>query len=286
MAEDDTAAATVLVTGASRRLGRAMALDLAQSGWRVGVHYHASATAASSVVDEIEAMGGHAAALDADLCRHEDLAPLIEACVERLGTPTCLINNAACFEWDSVDSLTAESWAMHLDLNLRAPVFLTQAFARTLPAHISGNVINVIDQKVWRLNPDYFSYTIAKSALWTATQTLAQALAPRIRVNAIAPGAGAPGPRPDRSRVLRGIPVHAPETRGFHGRRHGCRPIPAGEPLDHRPDDRARWGPAPGLERDLTGRRPLNGAALRPYLRLRCRACSAASRQNPMIPCH
>jgi NAD(P)-dependent dehydrogenase (short-subunit alcohol dehydrogenase family) len=188
MAEDDTAAATVLVTGASRRLGRAMALDLAQSGWRVGLHYHASATAASSVVDEIEAMGGHAAALDADLCRHEDLALLIEACVERLGTPTCLINNAACFEWDSVDSLTAESWAMHLDLNLRAPVFLTQAFARTLPAHISGNVINVIDQKVWRLNPDYFSYTIAKSALWTATQTLAQALAPRIRVNAIAPG--------------------------------------------------------------------------------------------------
>ena len=120
--------------------------------------------------------------------RLEDLAPLIEACGERLGTPTCLINNAACFEWDLLDSLTAESWAMHLDVNLRAPVFLTQAFARALPAHVSGNVINVIDQKVWRLNPDYFSYTIAKSALWTATQTLAQALAPRIRVNAIAPG--------------------------------------------------------------------------------------------------
>jgi len=113
---------------------------------------------------------------------------LIEACGERLGTPTCLINNAACFEWDSAESLNAETWAMHLDVNLRAPVFLTQAFARALPDHVSGNVINVIDQKVRRLNPDYFSYTIAKSALWTATQTLAQALAPRIRVNAIAPG--------------------------------------------------------------------------------------------------
>jgi len=188
MAEHNTAAATVLVTGASRRLGRAMALDLAQSGWRVGVHFGASEAEALAVVDAIEAMGGHAAALDADLFRLDDLAPLIEACVERLGTPTCLINNAACFEWDSLDSLTAESWAMHLDVNLRAPVFLTQAFARALPAHLSGNVINVIDQKVWRLNPDYFSYTIAKSALWTATQTLAQALAPRIRVNAIAPG--------------------------------------------------------------------------------------------------
>jgi NAD(P)-dependent dehydrogenase (short-subunit alcohol dehydrogenase family) len=187
MAEDDTAA-TVLVTGAGRRLGRAIALDLAQRGWRVGVHFGASEAEALAVVDAIEAMGGQAAALDADLFRLEDLAPLIEACTERLGTPTCLINNAACFEWDSLDSLTAESWAMHLDLNLRAPVFLTQAFARTLPAHVSGNVINVIDQKVWRLNPDYFSYTIAKSALWTATQTLAQALAPRIRVNAVAPG--------------------------------------------------------------------------------------------------
>jgi NAD(P)-dependent dehydrogenase (short-subunit alcohol dehydrogenase family) len=187
MTEDDTAA-TVLVTGAGRRLGRAIALDLAQSGWRVGVHYSTSAAEASRLVGEIEAMGGQAAMLQADLARLEDLVPLIGSCTESLGPPTCLINNAACFEWDSVESLDAATWAMHLDVNLRAPVFLTQAFARALPAHVSGNVINVIDQKVWRLDPDYFSYTIAKSALWTATQTLAQALAPRTRVNAIAPG--------------------------------------------------------------------------------------------------
>jgi NAD(P)-dependent dehydrogenase (short-subunit alcohol dehydrogenase family) len=187
MAEDDTPA-TVLVTGAGRRLGRAIALDLAQSGWRVGVHYHASAEEALEVVDQIGAMGGQAAALEADLSRLQDLAPLIEACCERLGPATCLINNAACFEWDTVESLDSETWAMHLDVNLRAPVFLTQAFARTLPAHVSGDVVNVVDQKVLRLDPDYFSYTLAKSALWTATQTLAQALAPRIRVNAIAPG--------------------------------------------------------------------------------------------------
>jgi len=187
MAPNDSAA-TVLVTGAGRRLGRAIALGLAQSGWRIGVHFGTSEAEALAVVDEIETTGGQAAALHADLTQLKDLARLMEACAERLGPPTCLINNAACFEWDSLDSLNAETWAMHLDANLRAPVFLTQAFAKRLPEQVSGNVINVIDQKVLRLDPDYFSYTIAKSALWTATQTLAQALAPRIRVNAIAPG--------------------------------------------------------------------------------------------------
>jgi NAD(P)-dependent dehydrogenase (short-subunit alcohol dehydrogenase family) len=187
MAQNDSAA-TMLVTGAGRRLGRAIALGLAQSGWRIGVHFGTSEAEALAVVDEIESTGGQAAALHADLTQLKDLAPLMAACAERLGPPTCLINNAACFEWDSLDSLDAETWAMHLDVNLRAPVFLTRAFARRLPEHVPGNVINVIDQKVWHLDPDYFSYTIAKSALWTATQTLAQALAPRIRVNAIAPG--------------------------------------------------------------------------------------------------
>ena len=185
---DDNIAATVLVTGAGRRLGREIALDLAERGWRVGVHYHASSAEALKLVDEIEAMGGQAVALQADLARIEDLAPLVKDCAERLGPPTCLINNAASFEWDSIETLDAETWQMHLDVNLRAPVFLTQAFAKQLPDRVSANVINLIDQKVWRLDPDYFSYTIAKSALWTATRTLAQALAPTVRVNAIAPG--------------------------------------------------------------------------------------------------
>lgn len=179
---------TALVTGAGRRLGRVIALALAQSGWRVGVHYHTSEEQARSVVEDIEAFGGRAVALRADLGRHEDLGALVAACSQELGTLTCLVNNAACFEWDSAESVEPGTWQMHFDLNLRAPVFLAQAFAKALPEGASGNVINLIDQKVWRLDPDYFSYTVAKSALWTATQTLAQALAPRIRVNAIAPG--------------------------------------------------------------------------------------------------
>ena len=185
---EDRIAGTALVTGAGRRLGRAIALDLAQSGWRVGVHYHASEADALGLVAEIEAMGGQAAALEADLARVDDLAPLVAACATQLGAPACLINNAACFERDSVENLDPETWRMQVNVNLRAPVFLTQAFAAALPEGMSGHVINLIDQKVLRLNPDYFSYTISKSALWTATQTLAQALAPRIRVNAIAPG--------------------------------------------------------------------------------------------------
>jgi len=184
----ETSQASALVTGAARRLGRTIALNLAQSGWRIGVHYNASETEAFGLVAEIEAMGGQAVALRANLARFEDLAPLVEACSRELGPPTCLINNAARFEWDSAACCDEPGWDLHLDVNLRAPVFLTQAFAKTLPEGVMGNVINLIDQKVWSLNPDYFSYTIAKSALWTATQTLAQALAPRIRVNAIAPG--------------------------------------------------------------------------------------------------
>lgn len=181
-------AATVLVTGAGRRLGRAIALDLANHGWQVCVHYHSAAAEAAEVVAEIEALGGKAVALKADLARPDELAPLIRQCAERLGAPTCLINNAARFEWDSLATVTLESWQTHLDIDLRAPIFLTQAFATLLPEGASGNVINLIDQRVWRLDPEFFSYTIAKSALWTATQTLAQALAPRIRVNAVAPG--------------------------------------------------------------------------------------------------
>jgi NAD(P)-dependent dehydrogenase (short-subunit alcohol dehydrogenase family) len=179
---------TVLVTGAGRRLGRCIALDFAARGWRVGVHYRDSAQEALGLVTEIVRNGGIAAAFGADLARLETIAPQLEACTEGLGAPTCLINNAARFDWDVLDTLDAKTWQATLDVNLRAPVFLTQAFAKTLPRQQRGNVINLIDQKVLRIDPEHFSYTIAKSALWIATQTMAQALAPRIRVNAIAPG--------------------------------------------------------------------------------------------------
>ena len=175
-----------LVTGAALRLGRAIALDLAKRGWWIGVHHRTSSAEAG--VAEIERAGSKAVALQADLTSEAELRGLVRSCAERLGAPTCLINNAARFEWDTIDTLDWADWQAELDVNLRAPIFLTQEFARTLPEDASGCVINMIDQRVWRLTPEFFSYTIAKSALWTATRTLAQALAPRIRVNAIGPG--------------------------------------------------------------------------------------------------
>jgi NAD(P)-dependent dehydrogenase (short-subunit alcohol dehydrogenase family) len=187
MAQDDDPA-TVLVTGAAHRLGRCIALDFANRGWAVGIHYRESSEAADELVAEIVRQGGIAAAFGADLTRLETIAPLIEACAEALGPPTCLVNNAARFDWDTLPTLAPETWQANLQVNLRAPIFLTQAFAKVLPGGSSGHVINLIDQKVLRLDPEHFSYTIAKSALWIATQTMAQALAPRIRVNAIAPG--------------------------------------------------------------------------------------------------
>ena len=195
----------MLVTGAARRLGRVIALDFARRGWRVGVHYHASTAAASALVAQIEAMGGSATALQADLAEIEGLSALIAACADRLGSATCLINNAACFDWDSIESLDRQSWQAHLQINLRAPVFLTQAFAKQLPEAADGNVINMLDQKVLRLDPEYFSYTIAKSGLWVATQLLAQSLAPRVRVNAIAPGPVLPSQTQDKASFEREV---------------------------------------------------------------------------------
>jgi NAD(P)-dependent dehydrogenase (short-subunit alcohol dehydrogenase family) len=180
--------ATALVTGAGLRLGRAIALDLAKHGWRIGVHHHTSSAEADDLVREIERLGSKAVAMQADLTREDQLVSLVQRCADRLGPPTCLVNNAARFEWDTPDTVDWAGWQAELDVNLRAPIFLTQAFARALPQDASGSVINMIDQRVWRLTPEFFSYTIAKSALWTATQTLAQALAPRIRVNALGPG--------------------------------------------------------------------------------------------------
>jgi len=188
MPSASASAPTVLITGSARRIGRAVALDLARAGWKVCVHYRRSAEDAAALVAEIERLGGTAAAVAADLASDADVARLVPRCGEVLGAPVCLINNASEFQVDTVATTTPATWDTHLDINLRAPVFLAQSLFLNLPQGASGNVINIIDQRVWKLTPDFFSYTISKAGLWTATRTLAQALAPRVRVNAIGPG--------------------------------------------------------------------------------------------------
>lgn len=186
---------TALVTGAARRIGRAIALDLVRQGWAVAVHYHESATEADQLVNEITAFGGRAVALRAALGDENQVATLVANATAALGPLGCLINNASTFEYDSALGATRASWDLHIEANLRAPFVLTQDFARQLPDAAAGVVINLIDQRVWNLTPHFVSYTLSKAGLWTLTRTLAMALAPRIRVNAIGPGPTLPSAR-------------------------------------------------------------------------------------------
>jgi NAD(P)-dependent dehydrogenase (short-subunit alcohol dehydrogenase family) len=174
-----------LVTGAGRRIGRALALAAGQAGYDVVVHAHSSTEDAMDTGAKVDALGRRHRIVLADLVSEASIAAMFD--VE--GEPvTLLVNCASVFEDDRAQSLTAEGLDAHYQVNLRAPVLLAQAFAAALPANREGLVVNIVDQRVWRLTPQYFSYTVTKAALWTATQTLAQALAPRIRVNAIGPG--------------------------------------------------------------------------------------------------
>jgi NAD(P)-dependent dehydrogenase (short-subunit alcohol dehydrogenase family) len=181
-------AKTALITGAAKRIGRAIALDMARSGWAIAIHYRTSETSAQALRDEICANGGRAALVQGNLQDFSCLDRIVAEAASALSPPTCLINNASEFLPDTVSSMDERTWNLHVDINLKAPVFLAQSLANHLPAEATGNIINIIDQRVWRLTPDFFSYTISKAGLWTATRTLAQGLAPRIRVNAIAPG--------------------------------------------------------------------------------------------------
>ncbi len=188
----------VLVTGAAHRLGREMSLYLARRGFAVAVHYHRSEEAAEALAARIRDAGGRAACLCADLTQEADMQALVPRATDALGGPlTALVNNASVFEHDTLASATRESWDRHIESNLRAPVVLTSAFAAQAPEpeidaagepRARAAVVNMIDQRVRKLTPAFMSYTIAKTGLWTFTQTAAQALAPKVRVNAIGPG--------------------------------------------------------------------------------------------------
>ena len=196
-----------LITGAAKRIGRAIALDLARHGWNVAIHHHGSQDEARATVTEIEAAGGRATAVRADLALEAETGGLIAEATRAIGPLTCLVNNAARFERDTAETATRDSWDRHLETNLRAPFVLMQDFAKALASHTddeaTGCVINMIDERVWNLTPHFISYTVSKSALWTLTQTLALALAPRIRVNAIGPGPTLPSPRQDELQFAR-----------------------------------------------------------------------------------
>lgn len=177
---------TVLVTGGARRIGRAIVEDLAANGFDVAIHYHGSRGEAETVAEIAEKNGARAVVVEGDLTSPADPPSLFAEAESALGGIDLLVNNASLFEDDSVATMTAEGFDMHFAIHVRTPSLLAQAFAgQERPC---GLIVNIIDQRVWRLTPNFFTYTLSKSALWTATRTMAQALSPRIRVNAIGPG--------------------------------------------------------------------------------------------------
>ena len=181
----------VLITGAAKRIGRHIALNMAQRGWDIVVHYHQSAEDAAQVVAEIVQLGRRAIAVQADLGRVDQVKKIVPQVLNQLGRLDCVVNNASLFEADSVNDFSQACLDKHMHANLMAPIMLAQALHASLPDDAPAgiaSVINILDQKLFNLNPDYLSYTLSKAALQTATTTLAQALAPKLRVVGIAPG--------------------------------------------------------------------------------------------------
>ena len=192
-----------LVTGAGQRIGRACALALAEAGFAVAVHYRRSARSAEAVAAAISGNGGKAIALPADLADEAATRTLLPRAAAALGPIGVLVNNASVFENDTVETVTQDGWDAHLSVNLRAPFVLMQEFARQLPADAGGVIVNLLDERVWSLTPYFVSYTVSKAGLWTLTQTMALALAPRIRVNGIGPGPTLPSPRQSPEQFIR-----------------------------------------------------------------------------------
>ncbi|MEM8770868.1 MAG: SDR family oxidoreductase [Pseudomonadota bacterium] len=178
-----------LVTGAGKRIGKAIALALAEDGYDVGVHYFSSKAEADSVVEAIKSAGRNAIAVQANLAEETQTAKLIDTTAEAIGPLSLLVNSASLFENDDLETVTAESWHAHLNTNLRAPLKLSQDFSAQTIQHANNLILNIIDQRVLKLTPQFLSYTVSKAALFTLTQTLAQTLGPKgVRVNGIGPG--------------------------------------------------------------------------------------------------
>lgn len=178
----------VLITGSARRIGRAIALDLANNGWNIIVHYKKSKKDAIELCEKIKKNGSKSFVIYGNLSKDQDVKNIIKRVKKEFGYITCLINNASEFDNDNINNMTKKSWERHMQVNFYAPILLSQKFKQQLPSKVKGNIINIVDQKVTKLTPKFLSYTLSKSGLWTATKILAMALAPNIRVNAIAPG--------------------------------------------------------------------------------------------------
>lgn len=206
---------TALVTGAARRIGRGLALALADLGFDVVVHCRTSTSEAQQTAGAIEARGRRAAVVEADLGDPEQARALVGRAAEALGPITALVNNAAIFELDRPDSVSERSWSRHMEIDLHAPFLLIQSLARDLPPGRDALVVNLIDQRVLNPTPNYTSYTASKVALAGLTAHLALALAPRVQVNAIAPGIVLPADgmgRGDFSRIAAAAPLRRPTS--------------------------------------------------------------------------
>lgn len=186
MTEPSADRGAALVTGGGKRIGKAICLELARAGFDVAIHHRGSGDAARAVAEEVRALGRRAATVAADLSVEAEVRGLVPAAVQALGPLSALINNASVFEDDRVGSLGRETWDAHIETNLRAPIVLAEAFAAQAP-HGSA-IVNLLDQRVLKPDPRFFSYALSRNGLWWATRTLAQALAPRIRVNGVGPG--------------------------------------------------------------------------------------------------
>jgi NAD(P)-dependent dehydrogenase (short-subunit alcohol dehydrogenase family) len=180
--------AVALVTGGSKRIGGAIVRRLAGAGYAVAIHFNHSSREAEELAREVRARGGNVALIQADLSDHVSVETMMERAYAALGPVTLLVNNASEFSPDEIETLELAQWERHFAINLRAPAFLSRDMARLLPDGAKGSIVNIIDQRVWKLTPQFFSYTLTKAALFTATRTMAQALAPCIRVNAVGPG--------------------------------------------------------------------------------------------------